>query len=161
MSEKRDLYSHLGFFRAMYPGVRSAAEAGETIDLRSYDAALIVADFYTITSALSADLAYKLVLQHGLESAAGVSAWSNVPASLFLHSVYGGIDSTAETGVFKTIGSATDSATTAIGYKGDGKHRYLRFYLSVSGTPVSNGITVGATALLGNAHLWPVNTAIQ
>jgi hypothetical protein len=48
-----------------------------------------------------------------------------------------------------------------IGYKGDGEHRYLRVYLSLSGTPVSNGITVGAVALTGNAHLWPVNTAIQ
>ena len=161
MSEKRDLYSNLGFFRALNPQTAAAAATGETIDLRDYDAAMIVADVYTLTSALSADIGWKLVLQHGLASAAGVSTWSNVPGSLFLHSVYGGIASTGETGVFKTVGSTTDSGTTMIGYKGDGEHRYLRVYLSLSGTPVSNGITVGAVALTGNAHLWPVNTAIQ
>lgn len=158
---KRDLYSHLGFFRALLPGTKAAAAEGETIDIRDYGKAVIMVDAYTITSALSADLAYKFVLQHGLASAAGVSAWSNVPASLSLHSVYGGINSTSETGVFKTVGSATDSGITFIGYKGDAKHRYLRVYLSVSGTPVSNGITCGAVAILGDSNLWPVNTAIN
>lgn len=158
---KRDLYSHLGFFRALNPATQTAAAAGETIDLRSYNKAVIMVDAYTLQSALSADIAYKFVLQHGLASAAGVSVWSNVPASLFLHSVYGGINSTSETGVFKTVGSTTDSGITFIGYKGDTKHRYLRVYLSVSGTPVSNGITCGAVAILGDASLWPVNTAIN
>lgn len=158
---KRDLYSHLGFFRALVPGTKAAAVEGETVDLRSFGKAVVMVDVGTITSALSADLAYKFVLQHGLASAAGVSVWSNVPASLFLHSVYGGIGSTSETGVFKIVGSATDSGITFIGYKGDTKHQYLRVYLSVSGTPVSNGITCAATAILGDASLWPVNTAIN
>ena len=158
---KRDLYSYLGFFRALVPGTRASAEAGVTIDLINYNKAVIMVDFGTITSALSADCAYKFVLQHGLASAAGVSAWSVVPASLFLHSVYGGIGSTTETGVFKTVGSATDSGITFIGYKGDVNHRYLRLYVSVSGTPVSNGITCGAVAILGDSSLWPVNTAIN
>jgi hypothetical protein len=161
MSVKRDLFSHLGFFRALYPGTQAAAAAGETIDLRDFDAATIAFDCYTLTSALSATLGYYGVLQHGLASAAGVSAWSNVPASLFLHSVYGAMDSTSETGRFKVMESQTDSGITFIGYKGDHKHRYLRVYLSLSGTPVSNGCQVGAVAILGDAHLWPVNTAIQ
>lgn len=155
----RDIYSDLGFFEAYDSGVVAVAGAGETLDLRDYDAANIAAlvKGLAASGAMGAGDAWKLVLQHGLASDAGVSAWSNVPASLMLHSTYGvnGADSTLETGVFETLGSGTQSGVFFVGYRGDGKHRYLRLYLSISGAP--SAMNFGAVGVLGLKHQWPVN----
>ena len=154
----RDIVSSLGFFQAFDADVATAAAAGETIDLRGYNVAVITANVHGLASAGSmAATAWKFVLQHGLASDAGVSAWSNVAASLMLHSVYGlnGATSTASDGVWEYLDSATESGTFFVGYRGDTEHRYLRLYLSASGAASTMGF--GAQAVLGLKHQWPVN----
>ena len=88
---------------------------------------------------------------------AGVSAWSLVPLSQVIHSVEGGVNSTASDGLWQILGSATDATsdvTYAVGYRGDPKHRYLRLVVSVSGAP--SAMWLGALAILGKPSDWPV-----
>lgn len=155
----RDLYSSLGFFAALNADVYAAAANGNTIDLKGYDAANIVVNIASVGSAGAMTATWwELVLQHGLASAAGVSAWSNVPASLFLHSVIGGADSTGSDGRWQEI-SDGESGTYFIGYKGDGLHRYLRVVLSVSGA--ASSAWMAGIAVLGNKNIWPVNEPVN
>jgi len=153
----RDLYSHLGFFRALAADVYSAAAAGETIDLQGYDAANIVLDTASFASAGAPSDEWTFILQHGLASEAGVSAWSNVPASLMLHSVYGlnGAYSATSDGLFGSLAASTESGLFFVGYRGDGKHQYLRVYLSISG--VTSSFWACGFATLGLKNQWPVN----
>lgn len=151
----RDLYSSLGFFTALEADVYAAAANGATIDLKGYDAANIVLQTASFASAGAASDQWTFILQHGLASAAGVSAWSLVPASLMLHSTYGGLDSTTETGEFGRLSASTDVGCAFVGYRGDGLHRYLRVVLSISG--ICSSFWAAGTAVLGNKNIWPIN----
>ena len=157
-------YSSHGFYNALAADVLTAAGAGRTIDLQNVNAVTIVFNVYSMLSAASMSTNYwKLVLQHGLASADGVSAWSNVPGSQIINSVYGGYNSTSETGVFGSVASTTDALSTAVfavGYKKDYLHRYLRIYLSTNSAATSIGITAGAIAITDELN-WPVNTPIN
>lgn len=158
----RDGYSNFGFYNAFPADVPAAAAAGRTIDMRSFDTMTMVVNAHSLGSAgaLGAT-AWKLVLQQGLASAAGVSAWSNVPLSQIIHSVEGGYGSTAEDGVFQILDSNTDAVsniTYAVGYKKDTAHRYIRLYLSVSGA--ASAMWLGAIAIAGLPGEWPVNEPV-
>lgn len=155
----RDLYSSLGFFTALNADVYSAATNGATIDLRGYDAANIVVQTASFASAGAASDQWTFILQHGLASAAGVSAWSLVPASLLLHSTYGGLGATGETGEFGRLSASTDVGCAFVGYRGDGNHRYLRVVLSISG--ICSSFWGAGTAVLGNKSQWPVNEPLS
>lgn len=150
----RDLYSSLGFFTALNADVYSAAANGETLDLQGYDTANIVIQTASFASAGAASDQWTFILQHGLASAAGVSAWSLVPGSLMLHSVYG-LDATAETGEFGRLSASGDTGVAFVGYRGDGKHQYLRVVLSISG--ICSSFWGAGVAVLGNKSQWPVN----
>jgi len=161
-SPQRDGYSNFSFFNALPADVYAAAATGATIDLKGFDTAVINVNAHSLASAgaMSADNVWKLVLQHGLASDAGVSAWSNVAHSLMLHSVIGlnGAYSVLSDGVFQSFTSTTELTSTAIytvGYKGDAKHRYLRLY--VSNTGVASTMWIAAVAVLGLPSVWPVN----
>jgi hypothetical protein len=151
----RDLYSSLGFFTALPADAYAAAANGETIDLKGFDAANIVLQTASFASAGAASDQWTFILQHGLASAAGVSAWSLVPASLLLHSTYGGLGSTTETGEFGRLSASTDTGVAFVGYRGDGTHRYLRVVLSVSGA--CSSFWGAGIAILGNKSQWPIN----
>jgi hypothetical protein len=161
---KRDNYSDLKFFQALVPQdvAAGAATNGLTIDTRGYDACTFVINLGAMTGggALSADNRWQLKLEHGLESAAGVSAWSECYPSQMIHSVLGmaGAYSTLNSGIFQSIASTTDiSAGTGkiffIGYKGP--RRYVRIAISEVGAPST--ISAAAVAVLGGANVWPVN----
>lgn len=154
----KDLYSNLGFYDALHADVYSAAASGVTIDLLGFDAACILLNTASFASAGAASDQWTFILQHGLASAAGVSAWSLVPASLFLHSTYGGLDSTTETGEFGRLSASTDTGVAMVGYRGDGAHRYLRVVLSISG--ICSSFWGAGVALVGNASQWPINEPV-
>jgi hypothetical protein len=46
-----------------------------------------------------------------------------------------------------------------VGYKKDVLHRYVRFYLSISGNPST--CWIGATAVTGYPNHWPVNESVD
>ncbi|MFA5397563.1 MAG: hypothetical protein WC346_16250 [Methanogenium sp.] len=162
----RDIYSNFGWLVALPSGVRSAAVAGETIDVQAFDAVTFIVNGTSCDSAAANSAAdcFKLTLQHGLASAAGVSAWSVVPGSQLIHSVYGGYTSTGETGLFaygfqSTMNSGATMRPQVVGYKKDVLHRYVRFYLSISGNPST--CWIGAAAVTGYPNHWPVNESVE
>jgi hypothetical protein len=166
----RDNYSNLGFFNAFPVGPTgsvAAATNGNTIDLRGYDGATMIVTFTSINSggAGGAGDYIIFVLQHGTASAAGVDQWSVVPGSLLIHSVYGGYDSTSETGIFLSLASASEisgstqaSTVLYVGYKGDTTHRYLR--LKISNVGNASALDMGAICILGRPADWPVNSPV-
>jgi len=150
----RDNYSNMKFFQAYLPvNTTGVAGNGVQIDLKGYEACTIVFNVGNNASVSTASY-IDLILQHGLlESDAGASAWSLVPASQMIHSVYNG-DSTTSTGLVKRIGdSSLGSATYIVGYKG--KARYLRVRQSV--TAAEESCLLGAVAILSYPANWPVN----
>ncbi len=162
----RDIYSNFGFFQAI-PAQDFASGGvltGATIDLQGFDAATFIAEVTTPASASAASQAM-LILQHGLASAAGVSVWSDVPPSQMIHSVVGqdgAFSTSAELGVWQSIGTedaSGDSAVYAVGYNGDGKHRYVRMKVSQSAA-AAHGFSVGAVCVLGKPANWPVNEPV-
>ena len=164
----RDIYSNFKYFDAFAADVTSDAqgdENGNTIDLQGYDAAVVAmnaASFASDGAMGAADVVY-FILQHGLASADGVSAWSNVPNSLLIHSVYGGYGSTGETGKFASLASTTDVTANSgmffVGYKGDTLHRYLR--VVVRNSDAASAMWLAGIAFLGMPGEWPVNDPVQ
>lgn len=167
----KDQFSSFGFYNAIPTGTTGAAAGatnGNTIDLRGFNAATLIGTLTSINAggAGGAGDYWILVIQHGLASAAGVSAWSNVPGSMLVHSVFGGYDSTAETGVFLSLTSASEitgstqaSYVFAIGYKGDAAHRYIRFKMSNVGD--ASALEIGANWILGQPGDWSINTPVN
>jgi len=164
---KRDSYSSLAFFQALVPQdvAAGAATNGLTVDTRGYDTCTFVINLGAMTGGgdLSADNRWQLKLEHGLESDAGVSAWSECYPSQMIHSVLGmaGAYSTLNSGIFQSIGSTTDISvgtgkTFVIGYKGP--RRYVRIALSEVGAPST--ISAAAIAALSGAGVWPVNEPV-
>jgi len=155
----RDLYSNFGFFEALTSPVAAVvvSTTGNTIDLLGYGGAVMIVTVGDIR--FQSASALHLRLQHGTASAAGVDQWSNVPASLFIHSAAGGYDSTAETGVWQSfLSTEMGSNVYAVGYKGDQTHRYLRLY--VSGDAGVGSMRAAACCLLGLPSEWPVNDPV-
>lgn len=164
---KRELYSHLKFFQVLAPQdvVAGGATNGATVDLQGYDGCVFVINCGQMTSAgnLGAAEYWQLKLEHGLASAAGVSAWSECYPSQMIHSVVGmaGAYSTLNSGIFQSITSYADlSAATGkvffVGYKGP--RRYVRVALSDVGG--ASTISVGIIAVLGIPSDWPVQEPV-
>lgn len=154
----RENYSNFSFYNAL-PSASSVvpATAGLTVDMQGYGAVTMIVNVGLIR--FQSASALHLRLQHGTASAAGVDQWSNVPASLLIHSVAGGYGSTAETGIFQSFLSTEMGSTTyAVGYKGDNLHRYIRIY--ISGDAGLGSMVAGAVALLGEPSNWPINDAV-
>jgi hypothetical protein len=156
-----DLYSGLGFYQALAPIGPTAAGVvpgtnGVTIDLQGFNACTFMVNVGSTRFAAASAL--HLALQHGLASAAGVSAWSFVPNSLLIHSVEGGYNATSEDGIFKSLASDDGGAIYFVGYKGDNTHRYVRLY--VSGDAGVGSMCAGAVAILGPST-WPVNSPVN
>ncbi len=155
-----DNYSNLGFymcFEAAIAGDIVPGTSGATIDLQGATAATIIVNVGSCH--FLAASALHLALQHGLASAAGVSAWSFVGNSQLIHSVAGGYNSTASTGIFHSLTTATDDSTLfACGYKFDNIHRYLRIY--VSGDDGLGSMLASSLAIVERTD-WPVNTPIN
>lgn len=168
MGHFNELYSSFGFFNAFYADVYTAAAEGLTIDLLNANAVTFAIAINSFASAGdNGTNAFCFLLQHGLASADGVSAWSNVPLSQIIHSVEGGYDSTASDGRFYVMGSKTDLGGTTgasgngiifAGYKKDVLHRYVRVYLSISGN--ASAAWMAGVAFTGNVSDWPVNTPV-
>ena len=159
----REKYSGFAFFQALSNAPISALAAGNTIDMQGYDAVQLVVEAGLCSTGSLATSEFRLVLQHGLASAAGVSAWSLVPNSQLIHSVVGGYDSTASDGLFDYVGQSyingSDAKLGIVGYKKDHSHRYIRLYVSVTGT--NSLVPVGGTWILGDPANWPVNEAVN
>ena len=155
-------YSSFGFFDALPNIPVLAATTGRTVDMLGYKTVALVVNAGRCSTGVIATSDFKLILQHGTASAAGVDQWSLVPGSQLLHSVYGGYDSTAETGLFGYITNSmyneSDALVAAVGYKQDTTHRYIRLYVSVTGT--NSLVAIAGTFILGNPHTWPINDAI-
>jgi len=163
----RENYSSFKYFDAWTADLISDAQgdqAGNTIDMRGYNAVTVAFNVASLASAgaMGANDLILVILQHGLASAAGVSAWSIIPNSQLINSVYGGYDSTGETGIFASLASTTDvtahSEIFFTGYKKDTLHRYLRILVRNSDA-ASAGWAAGV-AILGEPDTWAVNESI-
>jgi hypothetical protein len=165
----KDLFSNFAFLLAKGAHVSiSAAGAinGETIDAAGYNALGFVVNCasYCSGGANGAGDQVELIIQRGLASAAGVSAWSNVDNSQIIHSYYGGYDSTGTTGIFAILTSSTDITATnsavvyKVGIKMDADHRYYRFKYSNIGD--ASAMWMAAEAILGTPANWPVNIPV-
>jgi hypothetical protein len=163
MGGNRDGYSNFAFFQAIVNTAISGAATGNTVDLQGYDTATLIVEAGLCSTGVAATSDFKLVLQHGLASAAGVSAWSLVPNSQLIHSVVGGYDSTASTGLFDYVTQSyvngSDAKLGIVGYKKDHSHRYIRLYVSVTGTV--SAVPIGGTWILGNPNNWAVNEPVN
>lgn len=152
---KRDVYSNFKFFDALEPANRvpSGVIEGNKIDLQGFEGCTVIFHVGAHNNVSIASYT-DLILEHGLlESEAGVSAWSVVPASNMIHSVYN-LDSTTNTGLVKRLNdSGMGSTTYIVGYRG--KARYLRVKLSANAATQSG--LFGAIALLGYPSEWAVN----
>jgi hypothetical protein len=165
----KENYSGFGYFNAFAAGVTSSAagaQNGLTIDLQGYEAVTFALNIcsYASGGANGAGDYVVFMLQHGLASALGVSAWSLVPNSQLIHSVVGGYGSTAETGEFLSLASASEIATSGnsavyfVGYKKDADHRYIR--LKYSNVGAASAMNMAALAVVGSPANWPVNEAV-
>jgi hypothetical protein len=158
----REQFSNFGFYDAIANTAITAATAGRTVDMRGFESITLTvnAGLYSTGSAGTSD--FRLVLQHGTASAAGVDQWSLVPNSQLIHSVWGGYDSTGETGLFGYVTNSyingSDANIAFVGYKKDTTHRYIRLYVSVTGT--NSLVPIAGTFMLGNAGDWPINDNI-
>lgn len=153
----RDKWSGFSFLQALPPqDFTTGSVNGTTIDRQGYDSVTFIVNVGAVTSAGSmSNASHKIMLEHGLESALGVSVWSEVYPSQMLHSVYGlNGTSTLDSGVFQLVASYTDaSAAYAIGYIGP--RRYIR--IRISDTAAPSVMSAGAIAILGLPSNWPVN----
>jgi hypothetical protein len=170
MGGNRDGYSDFGFYQAWAPANTTDAAGsagGLTIDMLGFDTVQLVVNIASYCSGGANGAGDYVVFQlmHGLASAAGVSTWSLVALSQIIHSVLGGYDSTASTGNFLSLASASEiaasgnSAVYIVGYKKDVLHRYLR--LNISNVGAASAMVLAATAILGKPDNWPVNTPIN
>ncbi len=161
-----DTYSNLKYFQAFDADITGDAQAdenGNTIDMRGFHAITVTMNAFSLASAGdmgAADIVFFL-LQHGLASAAGVSTWSDVPESQLIHSVFGGLGSTAETGIFASIQSNAEvtaiSGMYKVGYRQDADHRFLR--VVVRNSDAASAMNLSGTAI-AMPDTWPVNEPI-
>lgn len=151
----RDGYSNFKFFQALEPQdvAAGAKTTGIAVDIKGFETATIVVNVGDNTGggAFSADNRFQLMLEHYNSAAA---AWSECYPSQMIHSVVGmaGAYSTLNSGIWKSITSANQSATFAVGYKGP--HRSIRLAISEVGAPST--MSFAAVAVLGQPHDWPV-----
>lgn len=166
----RDNYSNFGYYQAFAPAVTTDAAGsagGICVDMRGYDTVTFVVNVASYCSGGANGAGDYVVFQlmHGLASAAGVSTYSLVPCSQIIHSVVGGYDSTASTGEFLSLASASEiaasgnSAVYIVGYKKDNTHRYIR--LNISNVGAASAMMLAATAVLGEPSNWAVNTPVN
>lgn len=130
---------------------------GVTIDTRGYQTVTFIVNVgdYTGGGAFSADNRHQLMLEHALESAAGLpSVWSEVYPSQMLHSVtgMGGAYSTLNSGIFASVTSADVGVVHRVGYIGP--RRLVRLRVSNVGAP--SVMSMGAVCILGKPGIWPV-----
>ena len=154
-----DNYSNLGFYNALHPSVAGQVVPGTggiIVDLQGATAATIIVQVGSTHFLAASEL--HLALQHGLASAAGVSAWSLVGNSQLIHSVFGGYNSTASDGIFHSLAAGSDSGIYACGYKFDNLHRYLRLYISGDG---GLGSMIAAAQAIVERTDWPVNEPVN
>ena len=166
----RDNYSNFGYYQAFAPHVTTDAAGsagGICIDTLGFDTVTLAVNIASYCSGGANGAGDYVVFQlmHGLASAAGVSTYSLVPESQIIHSVLGGYDSTASTGVFLSIASATDvaasgnSAVYFVGYKKDHTHRYLR--INYSNVGAASAMMMAAVAICGLPNNWAVNEPVN
>lgn len=159
----KDIYSNFGYYDAVHMQTAgTAAINGTTIDLQQFNACTFVIKLGSIaTGGIPAASYHNIMIQHGLASAAGVSAWSDVVyGSQLLHSIVS-TSHTLTSGVWQSITSYTDGSQVYIlGYKKDSEHRYVRIKLSATGAP-SVISQVAAIAVCGFPANWPINAPLD
>lgn len=152
-------YSNLGYYQAFSSSVAGQiipTANGDTIDLQGAKAVTFLVNVGSVHFAAASAL--HVCIQHGLASAAGVSAWSLCGNSQLIHSVAGGYDSTASTGLWHSFATTDDSTVFACGYKMDHSHRYVRLYFSGDG---GTGSMIASAIAIVEYNEWPVNTPIN
>lgn len=152
----RDLFSGFAFFNALNP-IASGAGAinGHTIDLLGYDACTFVMCIGSQTTGGVMTAQYNnWRIQMGLDSATGVSAWSDVVYTSHILASAHGRDSVLTSGIWCSYASTEVSTVMFVGFVGDGKHRYVRLVHSQTGT--ASVMSIAAIAILGRPANWPV-----
>lgn len=152
----RDGYSNFSFLKALTPGDQSAGAAvdGETIDLTGFETCVFVVNNGTDTGggAYSVDNVHAFLLEH-----ADASSGDNPDTFVAINSthVLRGVSTAMVSGVFASIDSQTGTNSIfQVGYIGP--KRFVRLVYSGAGLP--SLLSVGAVAILGLPHDWPVNT---
>lgn len=144
----RDIFSNLSVMQALLSQVVTADQDGDGIDTQGFDSVM-----FAVAVGNSGDtLAAGLNIQLEVEESDDDTTYTDV-ADADLQSWVAG----ANDGTFALIDAPTeDSAVFLTGYKGS--KRYVRLVVNVTGTH-TNGTPIGAVAILGHAHLTPVNAS--
>jgi hypothetical protein len=166
MGGNRSHYTDFGFYDAIaMPSALgiSAETNGRTIDLQGFDAVTLAVHAGVCSTGSTGTSDFRLVLQHAYSNAAGALTWSLVPNSLLIHSVVGGYDSTASTGLFDYVTvsqvNASDAKIGIVGYKKTPTYRWVRLVVSITGTV--SLVPIQGTWILGEPNNWPVNDPVN
>jgi hypothetical protein len=156
----RDGYSNFGFFQALSPDSYETATNGDTVDRRGYDTVTFVINIDDVdVSAATSNI--DIIMEHGIPSAAGVSAWSVCTSAEIIGNGFS-LGAAVTSGILYTFSiSGTsvadlESQILEFGYRGD--HRYVRLVVDSAGTADAGSVVMGAIAVLGNPANWPVNS---
>ena len=141
----RDLYSNLGVEVAIESETLDADKNGETIDTQGYSSLMFAVNVGESGDTLSGSVHVQLEVEESDDD----SSWTDVDDADLTNVVDGTND-----GTFAKIVLNGDQAAYLVGYKGS--KRYVRVVANFTGTH-TNGIPIGAVALLGHAELLPVN----
>ena len=141
----RDLYSNLGVEVAIESETLSADKNGETIDTQDYSSLMFAVNVGESGDTLSSSVHIQLEVEESDDD----STWTDVDDDDLTNVVDGTND-----GTFAKIVLNGDQDVYLVGYKGS--KRYVRIVANLTGSH-TNGTPIGAVALLGHAHLLPVN----
>lgn len=146
----RDLYSSLGVQMAVEPQTFTADGNGDSIDTRGFDSVMLAMAVGASGDTLSSSVKIELELEESDDD----STWTDVADADLLKAVSG-----TNTGTFAVIDDpAEDDAVYITGYRGS--KRYVRVVVNLTGTH-TNGTPIGGVAVLGHAHVTPVNQPAQ
>lgn len=142
----RDLYSNLGVQLALETQTFTADGNGNGIDTRGFDSVMLAAAVGISGDTLSGTVMIELEVEESDDD----SIYTDVADDDLLNFVAG-----TNGGTFAVVDDAAeDDAVYLTGYRGS--KRYVRVVVNVTGTH-TNGTPIGAVAILGHAHLTPVN----
>lgn len=161
----RDIYSNLGFYRAIDPvnhdSANAAAITGVTIDTQGYQGVLFMVQTGLVESMTTSTTSYFcFMLQHTSASAQGLGASDFAAVSNAKHIIHSVISKGATdltSGIWQNYvnGDSHGSMNYLIGYIGP--KRYVRLVMSGTGDSAAS-INIGAVAVCGLPANWPINT---
>lgn len=149
----QDLKNHILVVPALNPTAAVKASVnGLAIDTAGYESAVISVQFGATGDTLSGTVYYELDMQYSMDG----TTWVAVPDQ-YLQNAVGQANGAANVGCFALV--QAPSASPQVIFAGHlGTARYVRLSIVVTGT-MTNGTSIAAVAILGNARHQPAGAA--